>query len=163
MADTELRAGFPTPATAPATGADLQEFRVLLRKDATGGSDPTYDIELWETGGGAALATLVSGATLTSDSGEVVSATWDASLLGTADGSAVELRVVGIRSGGSPSNRRTVEVGAAEWNAKLDAPAARPSAMRRGRPRTGAVSAGRSARRWCSAAPRRVREVCARA
>ncbi len=129
VADTELRAGFPTPAAAPATGADLQQFRVLLRKNATGGGDPTYDIELWETGGGAALATLISGATLTSDTGEVVSATWDASLLGTADGSAVELRVVGIRSGGSPSNRRTVEIGAAEWNAKLDAPAASESEL----------------------------------
>lgn len=34
----------------------------------------------------------------------------------------VELRIVGNRSGGNPNNRRTVEVGAAEWNAKLDAP-----------------------------------------
>ncbi len=37
-------------------------------------------------------------------------------LLGTADGSAVQLRVVGHRSGGNPSKRRTVEVGAVEWN-----------------------------------------------
>jgi RHS repeat-associated protein len=96
--------------------ADLQEFRVLLRKDAAGGNDPTYDIELWETGGGAPLATLVSGATVSSDTGIVVSATWDASLLGTADGSAVELVIVGNRSGGNPSKRRTVEVGAVEWN-----------------------------------------------
>ncbi len=49
----------------------------------------------------------------------MVSATGDASLLATADGSAVELRVVGHRSGGQQSKRRTVEVGAAEWNAKL--------------------------------------------
>ncbi len=97
-------------------GSVLQEFRVLLRKDAAGGKDPTYDIELWETGGGTPLATLVSGATLSSDTGEVVSVTWDASLLGTPDGSAVELKVVGHRSGGSPSKRRTVEVGAVEWN-----------------------------------------------
>ncbi len=44
--------------------------------------------------------------------------TWDASLLGTADGSAVELRVVGNRSGGNPNNRRTVEVGAAAWGGR---------------------------------------------
>jgi RHS repeat-associated protein len=75
------------------------------------------------------MAALISGATLTSDTGEVVSATWDASLLGTADGSAAELRVVRIRSGGNPNNRRTVEVGAAEWNAKLDAPAASVSEL----------------------------------
>ena len=54
VADTEMRAGFATPSSAPMTGAGLQEFRVLLRKNATGGSDPTYDIELWETGGGSA-------------------------------------------------------------------------------------------------------------
>ena len=123
VADTSLQAGFPTPPSDPAVGADLQEFRVLLRKDVSGGNDPDYDLELWESGGGAPLATLVSGATLSSDTGEVVSVTWDASLLGTADGSAVELRVVGNRSGGNPSKRRTVEVGAVEWNAVFEAPA----------------------------------------
>ncbi len=41
-----------------------------------------------------------------------------------AYGSAVELRVVGDASGGNPSNNRTVEVGAVEWNAKLDASSA---------------------------------------
>ena len=117
VADTSIQVGFPTPPGDPTPGADLQEFRVLLRKDAAGGNDPTYDIELWETGGGAPLATLISGATLSSDTGEVVSVTWDALLLGTADGSAVEVRVVGNRYGGSPSKRRTVEVGAVEWNA----------------------------------------------
>ena len=116
VADTSIQVGFPTPPGDPTPGADLQEFRVLLRKDAAGGNDPTYDIELWETSGGAPLATLVSGATVSSDTGEVVSATWEASLLGTADGSAVELVVVGHRSGGNPSKRRTVEVGALEWN-----------------------------------------------
>ncbi len=118
-ADTELRVGFADPWALLQTGPDVQEFRVLLRKDAAGGNDPTYDLELWETGGATPLATLVSGATLSSDTGVVVSATWDASLLATADGSAVELRVVGHRSGGQQSKRRTVEVGAAEWNAKL--------------------------------------------
>ena len=73
VADTSIQVGFPTPPGDPTPGADLQEFRVLLRKDAAGGNDPTYDIELWETGGGAPLATLVSGATLSSDTGEVVS------------------------------------------------------------------------------------------
>jgi hypothetical protein len=114
VADTSLRVGFPTSPGDPTPGADLQEFRVLLRKDAAGGNDPTYDIELWETGGGAPLGTLISGATLSSDTGEVVSAAWDASLLGSADGSAVEVMVVGYRSGGNPSKRRTVEVGAVE-------------------------------------------------
>ena len=79
------------------------------------GINPTYDLELWETGGGSALATIASGVTLSSDTGTVVSGTWDAALLASADGSAVELRIVGNRSGGNPNHRRTVEIGAAEW------------------------------------------------
>lgn len=89
---------------------------MLLRKDAAGGTDPTYDIELWESGGGSAIATLVSGATLSSETGVAVSATWDAASLGTADGSAVEVRVVGHASGD-----RSVEVGAVEWVATGEA------------------------------------------
>ena len=114
LGNTELRVGFPAPSDSPVTGAGLQEFRVLLRKDAAAGTDPTYSIELWETGGGAALATLASAVTLTSETGTVVSVTWDASLLGTADGSAVELRVIG-----TASVDRSVEVGAVEWDARV--------------------------------------------
>jgi hypothetical protein len=53
LGNTEVRTGFPTPSDAPVTGTGLQEFRVLLRKDAAGGADPTYDIELWATRLGA--------------------------------------------------------------------------------------------------------------
>jgi RHS repeat-associated protein len=112
--DTELRAGFATPATEPVAGTDLQEFRVLVRKDASGGVDPTVDLELWESGGGSALATLVSGVTVSSETGQVVSGTWDAALLATADGSAVELRVVGHAST-DLGDERAVEVGAVAW------------------------------------------------
>ncbi len=117
VADTAVRVGFPTPPSGkPAPGAGLQEFRVQLRKNATGGNDPTYDIQLWETGGGAPLATLASGVALSSTTGTVVSVTWDAALLGQANGAAVELVIVGHRSGGGASKQRTVEVGAVEWN-----------------------------------------------
>jgi RHS repeat-associated protein len=70
--------------------------------------------------------------TLSSDTtGEVVSVTWDAALLRTADGSDVELVVVGHRSGGSPKNRRTVGVGAVEWNAEYGgSPSSEPYYLR---------------------------------
>jgi YD repeat-containing protein len=113
--DVELRVAFPTPALAPGAGAGLQEFRVLLRKDAAGGVDPTVDLELWEAGGGSALATLASAVPVSSESGQVVSVTWDAALLGTADGSVVELRIVGHASTGDPGDERAVEVGAVLW------------------------------------------------
>jgi len=62
---------------------------------------------------------MVSGATLSSDTGVVVSARWDASLLGAADGSAVEVRVVGHRSGGylNPALGRFASVDSVQPNA----------------------------------------------
>ncbi len=54
------------------------------------------------------------------DGGLLLSFTWNASELGTADGSLVECKVVGTKSGGSPGNRNTVDVGAVEWNVAYD-------------------------------------------
>lgn len=90
---TVVRVSFPTPTGSPTTGAGLQTFRALLRKTA-GTPNPTVNIELWETSGGSAIATLATGVSITSLTGQVVDATWDATLLGTADGSAVECRIV---------------------------------------------------------------------
>ena len=118
-----LRVSFPTPTSNPTTGADVQEFRVQLRKNATGGGTPTYSAELRETGGGTALQTLATDATIdTTGTGSVVSLTWDASNLATADGSAVELLLTFTKGGGGP-NERNVEVGAAEWNVDYSAAA----------------------------------------
>lgn len=111
-----LRISFPTPTGNPTPGAGVQEFRVRLRKNASGGGDPTYTAELRETGGGAALETLATDVALTSaDPGAVISLPWNAANLGSADGSAVELYLVFTKGGGGP-NERNVEVGAAEWN-----------------------------------------------
>ncbi len=113
-ADTDVRASVPTPTGNPTVGAGLQEFRVQVRKwDGTG--TPTVRVEVWETGGSSALAAS-SEIDVTSATGQVVSLTWNASILGTADGSAVEIVVHGTKTGGSPSTRATVEVGAIEWN-----------------------------------------------
>jgi RHS repeat-associated protein len=113
LADTALRVGFPTPVAVPVVGADLQEFRVQLRKNATGGTAPTYAVELWEAG--VLKQTLISTTSLTSDTPIVVSAKWNASSLTTGSGANVEVRVVGTRVGTGP-NRRAVEIGAVEWN-----------------------------------------------
>src|SRR5205823_1743671 len=83
---------------------------------ATGGTAPTYDIELWEMGGGSRIAILAGAVSLPSDTPTVVSATWDASSLTTADGSKVELKIIG-HTAGNGGSKRTVEVGAVEWNA----------------------------------------------
>jgi hypothetical protein len=75
-------------------------------------------IELSEIERTFSRATLVSGATLTSDAGVVVSATWGASPLASADGSAVELRVMGHGRAAAPRTSASSR-GAVEWNAKL--------------------------------------------
>ncbi len=109
-----IRASFPTPTGDPTTGAGLQKFRMYVRVGtAAGGNDPTLDIAVRETGG-ADLAAAI-GVPVTSHVGEVIEFTWDATVLSTADGSAVELYVIGQRSGGSPSGRRSVEFDAIEW------------------------------------------------
>lgn len=109
---TDLRISFPTPTGNPTTGADLQAFRALLRKTA-GTPTPTIDMELYETGGGSALATLLDGTSITSTTGEVVEGTWNASLLGTPSGSAVQCRIVST-PGSTTETPPVLTAGAAE-------------------------------------------------
>ena len=116
--NTDVRTSFATPTGSPTVGADLQEFRAQVRQfDEGQGGTPTSRCELWENG------SLVRAGSNTSvpDGGIVLSFPWDASELATADGSLVEVKVVGTKSGGSPGNRNTVEVGAVEWNVAFSA------------------------------------------
>lgn len=112
--DTICHVSFGTPTGNPTTGAGLQSFRIYCRRSTTtGGNDPDLDIALYENG--TLVSTLQTGVAITSLTGQLVTATWDASLLGTTDGSLVELYLIGNRSGGGPSARRTVEFDAVEW------------------------------------------------
>lgn len=116
--NTACEASFPTPTGNPTVGADLQEFRVLFRQfDEAQGGTPEGRIELWENGA------LVRAGTDTAipDGGIVLSFTWNANELGTADGSLVECNAVGTKSGGAPGNRNSAEVGAIEWNVTYSA------------------------------------------
>lgn len=111
--DTDVRTSFPTPTGSPTVGAGLQEFKAWVRQFDEGQSGtPEVHIELWENGG---LVRAGSKENVTT-SGHMVTFTWNASELGTADGSLVECKVVGTKSGGSPGARNTVDVGAVEWN-----------------------------------------------
>lgn len=111
--NTAVLASFPTPTGNPTVGADLQEFRVRVHQFDEGQTGtPQARIELWENG------VLVRAGTDTdvTTGGVVLSFTWNANELATADGSQVECNVVGTKSGGSPSARNSVEVDAIEWN-----------------------------------------------
>lgn len=127
---TNVRVSMPTPSGAPTIGAGLQEFRVLVRK-TNHSTNPTAVVELFETGGGTLLATVVASTTITSTVGQILSGTWDASLLGTPNGSSVEVQVAGTVGGGTPGNRASVEVGAIEWNVEFT-PLGHPTAKRHG-------------------------------
>jgi hypothetical protein len=113
--NTEARVSFPTPYGL-LVGADLQEFRVLVRpSDLALPGIPTVRIELWENG-----VLVRAGPTVNVNAPEqVVALTWDAAELGTLSGEFVECNVVGTRASGALVDRTTVEVGAVEWNATL--------------------------------------------
>lgn len=111
--DTVCRVSFPTPTGNPTQGADLQEFKIWVRKQPGTGT-PTVTISLYENGN--LVTELMAATNVTNSSGEIFSVTWNANLLGTADGSLVELYIYGNAVGGAPSGRCTVEIGAVEWN-----------------------------------------------
>jgi len=109
-ADSVCRASFPTPTGNPTVGANLQEFRVLVRKFGGTGT-PTAYVALYENG-----YLIRAGSEVDVTGALVISLTWNASEIGTANGSLVECRLYGTKAGGAPSVRATVEVGAVEWN-----------------------------------------------
>ena len=120
--DTVCRVSFPTPTGNPTGGADLQQFKIWVRRKP-GTGIPQVQMNLYENGidKGIILAlTNVNSAT-----GELFSATWNANLLGTADGSLVECRIFGDAVGGAPAARCTVEIGAVEWNVTYTLPSAK--------------------------------------
>ena len=93
--NTSVLASFPTPTGNPTVGVGLQEFRVLVRQFDEGQSGtPTARIELWENGG---LIRAGSDTPVTTG-GVILSFTWNANELATADGSLVECKVVGTKA-----------------------------------------------------------------
>lgn len=78
---------------------------IYWKKDATAGVDPTATLELWENG--SLVSTLLSSVTL-SDATFSSAFSFNATSITNKDN--VELRVAATASGGSPTNRRTVQV-----------------------------------------------------
>ena len=113
--DSVVAVSFPTPTGDPTIGAGLQNFTVKYRVTANA-SSVTFNAYLRESGtrlnGGAAIDTWASTST-TEVTREI---TWDATLLGTSDGSLVELEVVATKVGGGPSVRTTGEFQFIDWD-----------------------------------------------
>ena len=72
---TEIRATFPTASDGLTVGADLQEFRVVVRKTNSNTGTPTARLELWE---GGVLIRAGSEENVTSEDGDVFAFTWNA-------------------------------------------------------------------------------------
>jgi len=117
-----LRVSFPSPTIGTLnTGAGLQTFKAWVRKNGGTGS-PTATLELWESG--VLKATVLAATSVTSATGQMLTGTWDASLLTAVSGVNVECRITGT-VGGSGGQRATIEVGAVRWVASEADPIAK--------------------------------------
>lgn len=88
-----LHVGFATPANAPAAGANLQAFWIYVKANAaidSGASAPSLKCELYE---GGVLKADLGTKRIKSSTGQWVFFSWNAALLGTANGSAVECKL----------------------------------------------------------------------
>ncbi len=110
--NTEYGVDFPTPTGNPTVGVDLQEFRAGVEEFDSGQTGiPLGRIELWENG------TFVrAGSDTNVETYAVLSFKWNASELATADGSLVQCKVIGTKSGGAPGARNALNIGHIEWN-----------------------------------------------
>jgi hypothetical protein len=113
VADGFVRYSYPTPSGNPTVGAGLQTFRMVARKDATGGNTVTVQVFVYENGSQVAdLGTFA----ITSTTNATFTKTWNANVLGTADGSLVEIFLDQTDGGvGNPNNRRYPWYDLVEW------------------------------------------------
>lgn len=119
----DLHVSFPLPTDDLTLGAGLQTIEVEVRQFDTGQTGvPTARIELWEAGGGAALAT--SSALSVTGAAQIISLAFNASLLADISGAAVEVKVFGAKIGGSGSKRNSVDIGEVRWIADYTLPPA---------------------------------------
>lgn len=107
---TEAAVAFPS-ASGELTGA--QTIRARVRR-VGGTSNPTCRIEVWRLGVLIAQTTELA---VSSATGQVLQLSWTG-----LEPDQIRAVVVGTASGGSPSKRATVEVGAVEWNAQYVVP-----------------------------------------
>lgn len=114
--DVSVRTSFSDASRELSAGADLQEIRVEARKTAgSGASNASLSIEIYEQGNPTALFTSTA-QDVTSTDGSVFSFTFDAAILADISAGNLEVVVNGDRSGGAPSLRSAVDIGAVEFN-----------------------------------------------
>lgn len=99
--DIVAHVSFPTPTGNPTIGADVQNFKVYARR-STSDATPTLRVDLYENGG-LVTGSILTATNVTSDSGQLFTANWNADDLATADGSLVECYIFGDATGAGAS------------------------------------------------------------
>ncbi len=111
--DTVTLVDFDTPSTIT-TLSGTQTMKVWVRKQPGTGNPDAY-VDLYESG--SKISTIVTTTSITSSSGQLLTGTFDASVLADPTGADVQTYVYGEAAGGGPSSRATVEIGAIRWYA----------------------------------------------
>lgn len=106
--NTDLEVSFESLPFRLWTDRD-QEIRVQVRRHGGGATDPTVTVRVYE--GGVLRATPVNAQSVSSTTGAVISATWNATSLAKRSPDDITIRVTGTGVSGA-----AVEIGAIEWN-----------------------------------------------
>ena len=118
-----LVASFPTPSGDLTAGSELQTFRVVIRKNASGGNDPNFRFVLYENGS-ATTTTSAEIAVSATGSGTTETWSWNATALASQSGVNVEIGIQQTTGGtGRGANRRWIEIDTVDWIADYTAPA----------------------------------------
>jgi hypothetical protein len=110
---TSARLGFATP---PGNPSGVQTFKAWVRKNsASGTGTPTARLDLYQNGSLVATGTAVN---ITSLTGQLITQTFDLATTPLPDSSGANVQILfnGITSGGGPSVRASVDLGAANWD-----------------------------------------------
>ena len=116
-----IRVGFDTP-TDNLTAAATQTITVISRQFDEGQTGtPTITLEVWEVGGGAAIATSGPFNVDTGDNTDTITFS-DADTVDDT-GANLELVIIGTKSGGAPGARNAVNIDYVKWDVDYTAAA----------------------------------------
>lgn len=119
-ANAVVRVDFPTPTGDPTTGAGVQSCAVKYRVTPNA-SSVTFNAYICEGGIRLNGGSTVDSWSSTSTTEQTRNVTWDASLLGTADGSAAQIEIEAVKSGGAPAARTVGEFQFIDWSVEYTA------------------------------------------
>lgn len=106
-----IRLSFPTPSSAPASGAGMQAFLLWVNTSSTPTNPADYPslvCELWESG---SFVASLGEKTPTSTTGQLLIFPWTSADLSSSDGSGVEVKIIQNQ----PAGFRVVLMDAISW------------------------------------------------